>query len=206
MTKHVTTRTVVAEDRDFLLRVYGSTREEELARVPWGVTERAAFITMQFDLQDRYYQQVYPHARYAIIEADGEPAGRLYLHRGTQEIVIIDIALLPQYRNLGIGGGLLRGLLDEATAAGKPVSIHVERFNPALRLYARLGFRAVADRGVYLLLRWDAPAPGSGEDRLVAHPATVGTEGDQEELERAERLMRESIDLLGQARARRAEE
>jgi hypothetical protein len=31
-------------------------------------------------------------------------------------------------------------------------NIHVERFNRARRFYERLGFREIADRGVYLLL------------------------------------------------------
>ena len=51
---------------------------------------------------------------------------------------------------------LLRGLQSEAAAAGKPLRIHVERFNPALRLYERLGFRLVEDHGLYLFLEWRA--------------------------------------------------
>jgi ribosomal protein S18 acetylase RimI-like enzyme len=51
-----------------------------------------------------------------------------------------------------VGTSLLRDLLAEAEAMGKRVTIHVEHFNPALRLYRRLGFTEVADRGVYLLL------------------------------------------------------
>jgi ribosomal protein S18 acetylase RimI-like enzyme len=34
----------------------------------------------------------------------------------------------------------------------RTLSIHVEANNPARRLYERLGFRSVADHGVYLLL------------------------------------------------------
>jgi hypothetical protein len=45
-------------------------------------------------------------------------------------------------------GRRLRGLRSEAAAAGKPLRTHVERFNPALRLYQRLGFRQIDDRGV----------------------------------------------------------
>ena len=59
----------------------------------------------------------------------------------------VDIALLPRYCNRGIGTRLLRELQSEAAAAGKPLRIHVERVNPALRLYERLGFRQIEDRG-----------------------------------------------------------
>ena len=63
----------------------------------------------------------------------------------------MDIALLPEHRGAGIGAQLLRELQEEARSAGKSLTIHVERFNPALRLYERLGFRQVEDKGVYLL-------------------------------------------------------
>ena len=83
---------------------------------------------------------------------DGEPAGRLYVHRGPSEIRIVDIALLPEHRGGGIGTSLLEELSAEADAAGKSLTIHVERMNPALRLYDRLGFSVAEDKGVYLLL------------------------------------------------------
>lgn len=79
--------------------------------------------------------------------------------RWPEEIRIVDIALLPGYRGRGIGSGLLAALMTEARSAGKPLTIHVERFNRALGLYERLGFAPVADKGVYLLLRW-SPTPG----------------------------------------------
>jgi len=61
---------------------------------------------------------------------------------------------MPEYCNRGIGTTLLRGLQSETAAAGKPLRIHVERFNPALRLYQRLGFRQIDDRGEYLFMEW----------------------------------------------------
>jgi ribosomal protein S18 acetylase RimI-like enzyme len=91
-----------------------------------------------------------------VIEKDGVSIGRLYVARWEREIRIMDIALLPEHRGAGIGTELLRELQDEARSAGKTLTIHVERFNPALRLYERLGFRQVEDKGVYLLMRWSA--------------------------------------------------
>jgi ribosomal protein S18 acetylase RimI-like enzyme len=107
---------------------------------------------MQFEAQDAYYREHYHPASFDAVELDGQPVGRLYVARWEDEIRIIDIALLPAHRGRGIGTALLRGLLNEAAGAGKRLSIHVEKHNPALRLYARLGFTTVADRGVYLLL------------------------------------------------------
>ena len=89
-----------------------------------------------------------------VIERDGQAIGRLYVARWEREIRIMDIALLPEHRGSGIGTQLLRELQDEARSSGKSLTIHVERFNPALGLYQRLGFRQIEDKGVYLLMEW----------------------------------------------------
>lgn len=145
-------RPVVADDRDFLLQVYASTREEELRLVDWSPEQKTAFVRMQFEAQDTDYHRNYADASFDVIELDGQPVGRLYVARRENEVQIVDIALLPEQRGRGIGTALIRGLLDEAAAAGKRLSIHVELNNPALRLYARLGFAPVEQRGLYLLL------------------------------------------------------
>jgi ribosomal protein S18 acetylase RimI-like enzyme len=145
-------RAATAEDRDFLVRVYASTREEELRLVDWSAEQKAAFVRQQFEAQDVYYREHYAPATFDVIEVDGEPAGRLYVARWEDEIRIVDVALLPEYRARGIGTALLRALLDEAAAAGKRLSIHVELNNPARRLYERLGFTLAEERGVYVLM------------------------------------------------------
>ena len=156
-TSSVALRPAGEEDRAFLRSVYRSTREDELALTGWDDAQKDAFVAMQFEAQHRYYAEQYAGASFDVVMVDGEPAGRLYVARGPKEIRIVDIALLPQYRNQGIGIGLLRDILAEGAARRHPVTIHVERFNPALRLYDRLGFAPMADRGVYLLLEWRTP-------------------------------------------------
>jgi GNAT superfamily N-acetyltransferase len=155
----VTLRPVGPGDEPFLYRVYASTREAELALTGWDGEQQQAFLRQQFGAQQAYYRQHYQDPAFQVVLCDGVPAGRLYVARWADEIRIVDIALLPPWRNAGIGTALLRGLLAEGAGAGKRVSIHVERFNPALRLYARLGFRQVEDKGVYLLLEWTPGAP-----------------------------------------------
>jgi ribosomal protein S18 acetylase RimI-like enzyme len=144
-------------DRDVLLSVYASTRDEELSQVVWPEGQREAFVRMQFDLQDAEYHRVYPDASFDVIELGGVPAGRLYVDRRPGDLRIIDIALLPSFRGAGIGGLLLADLLAEAAGAGAKVSIHVEINNRAARLYERLGFVAVAEQGFYRRMEWTAP-------------------------------------------------
>lgn len=148
----VTLRPINDADSEFLLRVYRSTREEELAMTDFSEEQKAAFVRQQFEAQTFEYRNAYPRAEFAVIEVDGQPAGRLYLNQLPDQLRIVDITLLPEFRGRGIGGQLLGGILRRGDELGLPVSIHVERFNPALRLYDRLGFRPVQDRGVYVLM------------------------------------------------------
>ena len=144
-------RPVGAGDDEFLCQVYRSTREPELDLTDWDEAQKQAFTRMQHEAQDRHYRDHYDHATYDVIVVDGEPAGRLYVARWARETRVMDITLLAGFRGRGIGTALLAGLIDEAAAAGKAVTIHVEQFNPAMRLYERLGFRPVAGEGVYVL-------------------------------------------------------
>jgi ribosomal protein S18 acetylase RimI-like enzyme len=147
-------RTVTEEDNDFLLSVYASTRADEMTRVDWNTEQTEAFLRMQFNAQSQFYLENYPGAEFQVITLNDQPVGRLYIHRRENEIRIMDIALLPGYRNLGIGSALLQDILDQGKNHNLPVTIHVEQFNPALRLYKRMGFRQKEDKGVYLLMEW----------------------------------------------------
>jgi len=147
-------RTVTPEDDSFLAGVYASSRAEELAVTGWSEEQKEIFCRRQFDAQSAYYAVNYPGASFQVIERDGVSIGRLYVARWEKEIRIIDITLLPEFRGSGIGTKLLRKLQDEARSAGKSLTIHVERFNPALRLYERLEFQQIEDKGVYLLMSW----------------------------------------------------
>lgn len=147
-------RPITPADDAFLARVYASSRAEELAVTGWSEELKEEFCRRQFDAQSAYYTTNYPGASFQIIERDGWPVGRLYVDRWEKEIRIVDITLLPDFRGSGMGTKLLCDLQDEARSAGKSLTIHVERFNRALRLYERLGFQQVEDKGVYLLMRW----------------------------------------------------
>lgn len=152
--KPIALRPIRDDDRDFLNALYASTREDEMKLLEWSEEEKRRFLAMQFDAQHKFYMEHFGQAQFDLIVRGGEPIGRLYVDRREDEIRLIDIALLPEFRGRGIGGRLLKNLLDEGAEAGKPVRIHVERFNPALRLYRRLGFKQIGDTGVYFLMEW----------------------------------------------------
>ena len=156
-------RVIGEADAPFLRKLYGSTRTEELSVLDWTGQQKEEFLDMQFNAQHKYYQSVYKNTEFLVVMLDGEPAGRLYLDRREDEIRIVDIALLPEYRNSGTGTSLLMDVLREGEEKQLPVRIHVENYNPALRLYHRLGFEIVGNTGVYHLLEWRPKSLRAGE-------------------------------------------
>jgi GNAT superfamily N-acetyltransferase len=155
--KLVTFRAVRPDDQAFLLEVYAGTRLDELAITPWDESQREAFLKVQFAAQQHHYQSYFPEADHQLILVGDRPVGRLYVARRTDEIRILDIALLPEHRNFGIGGSIIKDILEEGSKAGKPVRIYVESFSPSLRLFERLGFSRVEDIGSHLLMEWRSP-------------------------------------------------
>ena len=148
-------RTVVPADDSFILSVYASTRTDELQQVPWTAEQKEAFVKMQFASQKQHYAASYPQASHDLICVDETEAGRIYLDRGAENFHILDVTILPQYRNQGIGGVVLRRLLDEAGQSGKAVTIYVETFNPSVRFFERLGFQKDQEIGFQFLLKWE---------------------------------------------------
>jgi ribosomal protein S18 acetylase RimI-like enzyme len=141
-------------DIPFLLRLYGSTREDELAPIPWSAEQKQGFLASQFQAQRHHYYNYFPDCAFDVLERNGEPVGRLYLEPRQTQLYIVDIALMPERRGQGLGTAIMQALQAAARAQGKGVGIMVEKFNPALRLYRRLGFGAVADHEVYLEMEW----------------------------------------------------
>ena len=154
-------RPIGEEDLPFLRELYASTRADEMVVVPWDEAQKRAFLEMQFEAQHTYYLEQFADASFDLILQDGEPIGRLYIDRRDDEHRLIDIALLPAARGRGIGGSIMRRLLDEAAAESKPVRIHVEQHNTAMRLYERLGFERIEEQGVYWFMEWQPPQPAA---------------------------------------------
>ncbi len=155
----VTLREVSEADRDFLIQVYASTREAEMALVDWTPAQRAAFLTMQFDAQQAHYRQYFPDSTYQVILVGGRPAGRVWVGRLEDEIRILDITLLPPFRNRGVGTPIIRDVMRQAEEARKPLGIYVESFNPSMRLFERLGFLPAGEHGSSFKMQWTPKGP-----------------------------------------------
>lgn len=148
----INARPIQPGDDSFLKEVFASSREPELAALPWSGEQRALFLSQQYAAQHTHYFAHFPHAAYLILEWEGQPIGRYYLDRQPEALHILDLAILPPFRNRGIGTALLTELIGESEALGLPITLYVEHNNPAYSLYSRLGFLKVRDEGIYWFL------------------------------------------------------
>jgi ribosomal protein S18 acetylase RimI-like enzyme len=160
VTTEISLRPEVDGDLDFLRALYASTRADELELLAWSDDQREQFLAMQFDMRQAHYRGAYDEVGSQIVLLEGRPIGRLYVHRSDSEIYLVDIALLAQHRGAGIGAKLIRELLAEATASGKPVRLTAEQGSAAVRLYEGLGFRRTGETEIHISMQWDAPAAG----------------------------------------------
>lgn len=152
ITKHLITH----KDEPFLLALYSETRADELKLAPWDEKQKDAFLRQQFQLQHRHYTSKYKNAFFQIIKLDEKPIGRLYAAELDDEIRIIDLTILTEFRGKNIGTVLIEEILRDADKKNKNVQIYLETNNQSANLFARSGFVVIAEDGVYRL--WRKPA------------------------------------------------
>lgn len=164
-------------DVPFLQALYAATRADELARVDWPREQADRFIAQQFRAQRSHYREHYPGAAFLVVEFDGEPVGRLYLHETGAELRLMDIILGEALRGRGLGRELLRAVVERALGQGLAVTLHVEPFNPARAWYERIGLELVEVRGVYWFMRLAPEDAGAALERLSTRGADDGRSG-----------------------------
>jgi ribosomal protein S18 acetylase RimI-like enzyme len=147
-------RPVTADDENLLFRVFVSARETEFASLGLPPEQLNALLALQFRAQNASYGSQCTNPDFAMVLWNDRPIGRLYLDRKEGEIHVVDLALLSEYRNRGIGTAVLRQVLTEALADNKRVTLHVAHGNRAAHLYIRLGFVPVTDNGIYCLMEF----------------------------------------------------
>ncbi len=154
----ISVRAEQPQDEPFLFELYASARQAELDAVGWPPEMRRAFLDAQFRACQHGYHTAFAGAEFLIVLRDGANAGRIVIHRTREELRVVDIVLLPPFRNAGIGAALLQKLFGEAAATKKPVRLKVDRGSRAERFYHRLGFEKIAETELYFELEWRAPA------------------------------------------------
>jgi ribosomal protein S18 acetylase RimI-like enzyme len=156
--REIRTRPANSSDQDFLLEVYAGVRREEMLSWGWSTEQQRDFVRMQFLSRRQSYLLQYPDASESVIVVDGAPAGSMTVFRGASEIRLVDIAVLPEFRGRGIGGGLITGLAHEAVCSGLPLRLSVAQGNRAARLYGRIGFVSTGRDSMYIEMEYAAKA------------------------------------------------
>lgn len=164
-------RSETEKDFQFLEYLYASIRWQELEVTGWARETKVAFLRQQFSLQYHHYAVYYADADFGILVHGAEPIGRIYLHRSSRELRVVDVSLIPEWRGRGIGTILLQAVFAEASSLGATVSIHVEHLNPARKLYERLGFREKNMVGLYRLMVWTPEKTKAALDMATTCPA-----------------------------------
>jgi ribosomal protein S18 acetylase RimI-like enzyme len=159
LVSQITLRNATPEDAEFLAHLYFDTRRREVSAWGWPQAQQEMFLRMQFDAQRRSYRAGFPDAVDHIVCLDGADVGRMLVGREPGGMRLIDIALLEEHRNHGVGTGLLRQLLEECEAQGGTLRLQVLQDNPAMRLYRRLGFIETGGDAMYALMEWSPSRP-----------------------------------------------
>lgn len=139
-------------DRPFLYILYADVRAAELAQTSWNDEQKRAFLDMQFNAQVAGYGEMFPDGAHEIIEVAEESVGRVYWSLRSEDLHLVDITIAPEWRNKGIGGLVLKAILEQADEHKKPSSLYVEVFNPSRNLFERLGFSITEQDGFQLLM------------------------------------------------------
>lgn len=141
-------------DAPFVAALYNTTRDDlRQAVAPQALIEE--LIEMQFRAQREGYGQKFPNAMYFIVETQGENIGRVAVDFGSNEVRIIDLALMPAARNKGHGTSVFRALQAAAAKVRAPLTLTVALNNPrAVQLYGVLGFRVEQLTETHAFMVW----------------------------------------------------
>lgn len=148
-------RELAADDTPLMFRLYSAVKSDELGMDAWTSELRDHILRMQFEAQQSGYLHDYPRAVRRLIYRDGVAVGWVIVESGEAALLGIDLALLSEERNRGVGTRVIRELQNEAAASNRPFRIMVQRVNQrALALYTRLGFRIIGGDEIHTLLEW----------------------------------------------------
>jgi ribosomal protein S18 acetylase RimI-like enzyme len=138
-------RAARADDYDFLVALHEATMREYVERV-WGWDDAE---------QERILRSRFRPQRWQIVQSENHDIGLLVVEDEPGGIRLAEIELLPAWQGRGIGSAIVRWLMQEAAAAGKPLTLRVLRVNERARgLYERLGFRPFKEIETHVYLRW----------------------------------------------------
>ncbi len=92
------------------------------------------------ELQGKFFAEGWKPGISQIILVDSTPVGILLLESCKDHIKLVEMQILPEYQNRGIGSEVLRQQIEMAKAKGVSLRLQVLKKNKAKELYSRHGF------------------------------------------------------------------
>ncbi|HXI24406.1 MAG TPA: GNAT family N-acetyltransferase [Pyrinomonadaceae bacterium] len=154
----IITRPVKPEDQSFLVELYKSSRGDDLRGLGWDEQRISEFLDMQYAAQQNFYESDYRDAADELILLEDKPIGRMMIESRPHEIRCIDLGLLPEYRERGLGTEVIQKLQEKAKREKKPLRLQVIRFSRAASLFDRLGFVRTSETGTHFQMEWTPDA------------------------------------------------
>lgn len=151
-------RPVTNDDQEFLYRLFAETNANTFEAAGLDRQQIDSLLRMQFQAQHQQYQQSFPNSEDFVIESGRECVGRLWLCEHEPDFRIVDIRLLRDFQNRGIGSQVIRHCIQQAETQRKDLRLSVANNNPARHIYERLGFQGQQTNGIQLEMVYLCPA------------------------------------------------
>ncbi len=151
---NVCLRPEIPEDADFLEDLFVANKDDAPGWRELLPAERTRLLKEQSALQRLHYRKFYPQAWFTIIEVEGKPAGRLCVNQSPKEMRVVDISILPEYRQHGIGSRLIQQVITESTRLKRPLRLCAELGSTVHSFYQKLGFIEFKRDGTHVHYQW----------------------------------------------------
>ncbi len=131
------------EDSEFVFQVKKAALGEYIEKT-WGWDE---------EFQRDFHVNEYEPTKVEIICWQDTDMGWMQVERGSDDIRLTAIYILPEYQSRGVGSTVIRQIIEEAAATHSPVTLEVLKVNPrAQQLYEKLGFVVTGETETHNLM------------------------------------------------------
>lgn len=156
----VSQRASEPSDDSFLQQLFVSTRRDLFLQsgLPLDLCEQV--LATQYQAQNSQFSATYPNALDKIAEIDGNPVGRLMVVTEPKRMLIVDVAVTPDFQRRGIGTLLMRGIIAQAETARAHLDLTVATDNSAISFYRKLDFVPMVTTEMYISMRREFTAEG----------------------------------------------